>query len=295
MIGQWTIRGRAFSPAHALRKDGLKLSPFVIWGIVNVTPDSFYDGGRHPTTESALEHARKLLADGAGVLDIGGASSRPGSEDVPAEREVERILPVIKRLLTHPSPPPVSVDTWRANVAEVVLAAGADIINDISACAWEPELIDVVAGHKPGYVLMHSQGRPDTMQAAPRYENVLDDVLDFFERKMKLLVQAGLPESNIILDPGIGFGKRLEHNLELLAHLDRLQSLGRPVLLGISNKSLFGDMFGLSREERGEMTSVCTALAAQRGILHHRVHNVASSRMALELVRALGGKVGEAS
>lgn len=269
------------------------VTPYWIWGIVNVTPDSFYDGDRHPTPESALAHARALAAAGAAVLDVGGASSRPGSADVPAAEEKARVLPAVRGLLgdraAGPAPRPlVSVDTWRADVAEAALAAGADILNDISACAWEPRLAEVAAAYRPGYVLMHCQGRPGHMQDAPHYADVVDEVAAFFERHMDALVRAGLPETNIVLDPGIGFGKTLDHNLALLAGTHRLLGLGRPLLLGLSNKSLFDDLFGLGRDERGDVTAVCTALLAERGYLHHRVHDAAAARRALALVRAVG-------
>lgn len=284
-------------------------APFFIWGIVNVTPDSFHDGGSHPTPASALIHAHRLAEQGADVLDIGGASSRPGAEDVSVTGELSRVLPVARALLaerderrpgktagegTGPAVasgtwgrPLVSVDTWRADVAEAVLQAGANIINDISACAWEPRLRDVVAEYKPGYVLMHCQGRPGHMQDAPRYAQVVDEVVAFFERNMAGLVGAGLPESNIVLDPGIGFGKSVEHNLALLAATERLLGLGRPLLLGVSHKSLFGDLLGLPKDARGEATQVCTALMAARGYRHHRVHDVEATRRTLSLVRAV--------
>lgn len=307
----WTIRGGVIDPAPPLspgplaRRAGAPsaanpVTPFCIWGIVNVTPDSFYDGGRHPTPETALTHARALATAGAAVLDVGGASSRPGSADVDADEELARVLPVVQGLVAGreaagtsatPVPSPlISVDTWRADVAEAVLEAGADILNDISACAWEPRLAEVVAAHRPGYVLMHCQGRPGHMQNAPRYADVVDEVLHFFERRMAALVRAGLPETNIVLDPGIGFGKSLEHNLALLSHTGRLLGPGRPLLLGLSNKSLFGALFGLGPDERGEVTAVCTALLAERGYLHHRVHNVDAARRALTLANLVGGK-----
>ena len=297
----WTIRGGIVDPAPPLSENTTSfnsVAPYRIWGIVNVTPDSFYDGGRHPTPETALAHARALTAQGAAVLDVGGASSRPGSVDVDADEEAARVLPVVRGLLTDRKAaggasgsapfPLISVDTWRADVAEAVLEAGADILNDISACAWEPRLAEVVAARRPGYVLMHCRGRPGHMQDAPRYADVVDEVAAFFERRMAALIRAGLPETNIVLDPGIGFGKTLEHNLALLARTERLLELGRPLLLGLSNKSLFGDLFGLGRDERGDCTAGGTALLAERGYLHHRVHDVAAARRPLTLVRAVG-------
>lgn len=295
---------RASAPVWRLREGRVcppsRLGGLYVWGIVNITPDSFYDGGSHSTPESALEHARLLHGQGADVLDLGGASSRPGAADVSAEEEIRRVLPVLSSLLREREAPPaaggtrqgfplISVDTWRAAVARAVLEAGADIINDISAFAWEPDMLEAVAAHRPGYVLMHCQGRPGTMQDAPAYANVTDEVLAFFVERMDALVRAGLPEEHILLDPGIGFGKRLEHNLALLRGMERLFSLGRPVLLGISQKSMFGDLLGLDRTERGEATDIVTALMAARGVAHHRVHDVASAVQALRLTDACRG------
>lgn len=286
----WTLRGRSFSAPATQNAAGAlcpQEAPWAIWGIVNVTPDSFYDGGRWVDPGKALSRAQKLLEEGAAILDLGGASSRPGAADVPAEEEWQRLEPVLSRLMAHPHPPLVSIDTWRAEVAAKAICAGVEIINDVSGYAWDEGMLEVLAEYKPGYVLMHSPARPENMQANPRYRNVLDEVKAWFEQKMEALVQAGLPESNIILDPGIGFGKNLEHNLSLLARLDYFDDLGRPLLLGISNKSLFGELFGLDKSQRNGISAVCTALAAQQGVLHHRVHDVAGTRMALELVRAM--------
>lgn len=301
----WTMRGRVADP-DPTGKTGPEdaaspagSGPFRIWGIVNITPDSFSDGGRHFSTDAAVDHALRLEAEGASVLDLGGASSRPGASEVSAAEEKDRVMPVLETLLRRAAPKGdggsggageggralLSVDTWRAEVADAALAAGADVINDISACAWEPALREVAASHDAGYVLMHCQGRPGTMQAAPRYDDVVDEVRAFFEREMRALTAAGLRETNILLDPGIGFGKTAEHNRALLAGTERLLSLGRPLLLGVSRKSLFGDLLGLPIDERGEATAVCTALMAARGVTHHRVHDVASARRALALVR----------
>lgn len=289
----WSIRGRVFSPAPFLGSgSGLAHScaPFCVWGIVNVTPDSFSDGGRFYSEESALQQAHRLYAEGAAVLDIGGASSRPGSADVSAGEEQGRVLPVLQALLAERTAsaqnfPLLSVDTWRADVARAAMELGADIVNDISACLWEPELQEVVAHYKPGYVLMHCQGRPDSMQADPMYHDVVDDVIAFWEERMAVLIQCGLPEECIMLDPGIGFGKTLDHNLALMQGLERLQVLGRPILLGVSRKSMFRDLFDLPVDQRDDVTAVCTALTAARGVKHHRVHDVSATCRALTLVR----------
>ncbi len=300
--------------------------PFCVWGVVNTTPDSFFDGGRFYgqgtgntlCPDLAFFHALELLAQGAHVLDIGGASSRPGAADVPEKEEMERVIPLVQALAAHlqtpaasfsSSPfcpafsaphevrPPVfpfapcaspllSVDTWRASVAHAALQAGAAIINDISGALWDSAMPDVLAEHKPFYVLMHSQGKPVAMQHAPSYTSVVEDVLAFFETRMETLVLKGLPENRIILDVGIGFGKSLEHNLALLQSLEIFAGLGRPLLVGLSQKSLFGDLLGLAKDQRTEATNIAVALLASRGVVHHRVHNAQSAVQALRLAQA---------
>ena len=296
----WMLRHGAFSPVPAEKQGGTP-PRFTLWGVVNVTPDSFFDGGEHFSLEASRRHALALAADGARILDLGGASSRPGSEDVPEVEETRRVLPLVKELVelrekarqaargdaTHlPAETLLSVDTWRAGTARESLEAGADILNDISAFAWDPALLEVIATFKPGYVLMHCLpgARPGTMQDAPHYGDVLGEMLRFFEERMARLVKAGLPESHIMLDPGIGFGKTTAHNCAILSGMERLEVLGRPILLGVSNKSLFGHLLGLGVTERGEATRICTSLLAARGICHHRVHDVTSARRALTLV-----------
>jgi len=255
----------------------------LVAGIVNVTPDSFYDGGRHPDTASAVAHGRKLAAEGADMLDVGGESTRPGAATVSLAEEVGRVVPVISALVAAFPDIPVSVDTFKAGCADAALEAGAVIVNDISAWAFDPPLLDVLVARKPGYVLMHSQGRPETMQRAPQYGDVVEEILAFFEDRLDRLVRAGLPEDRVVLDPGIGFGKRLEHNLAILRRLDRFLTVGRPLYLGLSNKALFGDLFGLPTEKRGDSTQVATALAAAKGARIHRVHDVAGAKRALRL------------
>lgn len=291
------------------RGEALKPAPFYIWGIVNTTPDSFYDGGSYENTDLAIAHAKALWEQGAYILDIGGASSRPGAKDVSAFEEWQRIAPVISAVkefsergvqshgagtirtdivpLQFPVKPLISIDTWRAEVAEKALEKGVEIINDISAFAWEKELLDVVAAYKPLYVLMHCKGRPQNMQDMPSYKNVVQEVYAFFEEKMNILVQKGLPEENIILDFGIGFGKSLEHNLALLQNIAFFDTLKRPLLLGLSQKSMFGHLLGQGTQERSISTQVCTALAMQNGIKHHRVHEVKKTVETLALTYAL--------
>lgn len=298
-------RPRASGPVWRIGDRNLVPDPFLVAGIVNVTPDSFYDGGRHDTPDAAVAHGLGLARDGADLVDVGGESTRPGSDPVSFDEELRRVLPVVRELVRafadpvlaagrdpagDPNgasvfPPVVAVDTCKAACAAACLDAGAAIVNDVSACAWDPGLLDVLVQFRPGYVLMHSLGRPKTMQDRPAYRDVVEDVLAFFERRLSRLVAAGLPEEHVVLDPGIGFGKLLEHNLALLRALPRFAEFGRPVYLGLSNKALFQGLFGLAPGERGPATLAATALAGARGAHIHRVHDVAAARLGLRLAR----------
>ncbi|WP_449243132.1 dihydropteroate synthase [Desulfovibrio sp.] len=282
----WIIKGgKVLGPA-----------PFFVAGIVNVTPDSFHDGGRWLDAGAAIGHGRELAAQGAHILDVGGESTRPGAADVSEEEELRRVLPVIAELARLPRAPlsgcggeyPVlSVDTFKARVAAGALAAGADIVNDISACRFDEGLADVLAQEKPGYVLMHAQGRPRDMQRAPSYDDVVEEVLAFFEERLQYLCARGLPEDRIVLDPGIGFGKTLEHNLRLLREIGRFESLGRPLYVGLSNKSMFQALLGLENGRRGTATQAATAILATKGVAVHRVHDVAETVRTLSLAAAM--------
>jgi len=273
----WTVKGgKALGPA-----------PFLIAGIVNVTPDSFYDGGAHPDAETGLAHGLRLAEEGADILDVGGESTRPYADEVTEGEELARVIPVIRGLAEAGTGCVLSVDTYKAKVAAQALEAGADIVNDVSACAFEPELLDVLAQYKPGYVLMHSLGRPGEMQKAPSYGDVIGEIIAFFEDKLKLVTAAGLPEDRIVLDPGIGFGKLLEHNLEILRHVDRFRSLGLPVYMGLSNKSVWQGLLGLAVGDRGNATQAGTAMTAAKGAFVHRVHDVKLTRQTLTIVREI--------
>ena len=274
---EWTVKGgRVVGPA-----------PFVVAGILNVTPDSFYDGGRHDSTGSAVDAGLAMHGQGAEIIDIGGESTRPGAEYVPAAREGRRVLPVIRGLLDENPELVLSIDTYKADVARDALESGALIINDISGFSFDPLLKDVVIQYKPGYVLMHTSARPGSMQNNPVYADVVSELLEYFETKMRELVTAGLPEDRIVIDPGIGFGKTFEHNVAILRNIERFFTLGRPVYMGLSNKSLWGDLLGLAKNERGGATQVATALLAARGVAIHRVHDVGSTRRTLAIVQAL--------
>ena len=276
----WVVAGgRALTPA----------TPFGLMGILNLTPDSFFDGGRHATGEAAADQARRLRDAGADILDLGAESSRPGARPLEPGEELERLVPVLRAVRDEMPDMPVSVDTVHAATAAAALDMGASIINDVSACAVDPELTDVLAHYRPGYVLMHSQGQPPDMQLAPRYEDVCLEVRRFFARELDRLVAAGLPEDRIVLDPGIGFGKTLAHNLALLAHAGDFLEFGRPLLVGLSMKSLFGNLLGLPVEERGSATQTASALLWERGAFWHRVHDVAGVKAALRLAAAIDG------
>lgn len=262
--------------------------PFGVMGIVNITPDSFYDGGRYACPEAAVRRVLACVDQGADVVDLGAASSRPGALPVTAGEETARLLPVLAALRRE-RPCTLSIDTWRAGPAATALQQGAAIINDISACRWDPALLDVLVQYRPGYVLMHCQGTPEDMQRAPHYDDVVTEVRAFFERELDRLVRAGVPEANIVLDPGIGFGKTCEHNLALLARVGELRTLGRPVLVGLSMKSLFGALLGLPQQERAAITQTATALLWQRGVFWHRVHDVGMAVQGLRLAGALEG------
>jgi dihydropteroate synthase len=256
----------------------------LVMGIVNVTPDSFSDGGLFLDTGAAIAHGRELLAEGADVLDIGGESTRPGADPVPAAEEIERVVPVIEALAGDGGR--VSIDTTKAEVARVALAAGATIVNDVSAFRFDPELAVVAAEAGAICVLMHMLGEPRTMQKDPRYDEVVSDVKAFLEERLAFAVGEGVAEENVWLDPGIGFGKTLEHNLELIARLDEIVAIGRPVVFGASRKSFLGKLTGRLVGERLAGTIATNVIAHQRGARVFRVHDVAPTVDALKVAAA---------
>lgn len=263
----------------------LRARPLVM-GIVNVTTDSFSDGGRHATAAEACQHCEQLLAEGADILDIGGESTRPGSEPPPVDVELARVLPVVRHAATLGVP--VSVDTSRPEVVSAALDAGADIVNDVRALQW-PGTLGVVAAHpQAGVCLMHMQGEPATMQQAPRYGDVLAEVSSFLFGRMAAALAAGIGLDRIVLDPGYGFGKTLEHNLVLFTRQQELLSMGRPLLVGWSRKGTLGQLTGRPAGER-LAASVGAALAAvARGARIVRVHDVAATADALKVWNAAG-------
>jgi dihydropteroate synthase len=254
-------------------------------GVVNVTPDSFSDGGRFLSPDVAVAQARRLLAEGAALVDVGGESTRPGAEGVSLDEELRRIVPVLEGL----EGAPLSVDTSKAEVARRAVALGAVMVNDVTALRADPELAGVVAEGGSYLCLMHMLGEPRTMQDDPRYDDVVADVCAFLEERLAFAVAAGIPEERICLDPGIGFGKTVEHNLELLARLDELVALGRPVLVGASRKRFLGRLLGEPDALTGPVAaSVAVAvLAYERGASLFRVHDVREHVEALAAARSV--------
>lgn len=257
-----------------------------IMAILNVTPDSFSDGGRFHLAQDALAQADRLIAEGADILDIGGESTRPYAEPVSLEEELARTIPVITAVRSRHAIP-ISIDTTKAEVARQALAAGADIVNDISALQKDGAMLEVVRDSRCPVIIMHMQGTPADMQDRPNYDDVLDDIKSFFDERIAWLTGNGIARERITLDPGIGFGKRLEHNLRIIKHLDTFKSFGLPVLLGHSRKSFLGMLTGLEAEARDLPTAVISALSARHGVDIIRVHNVAATRQALQVAEAL--------
>jgi dihydropteroate synthase len=257
----------------------------VVMGVVNVTPDSFSDGGLFLEAEAAVEHGRRLASEGAHVLDVGGESTRPGAEPVPEPEELRRVLPVVRELAGGGLR--VSIDTAKAGVARAALEAGAEVVNDVSAFRFAPELAGVVADSGADCCLMHMLGEPRTMQDEPRYEDVVSDVRAFLEDRLAFAVAEGVPEERVWLDPGIGFGKTVDHNLELLRRLDEIVAIGRPVVVGTSRKSFLGTLAGgRDAGERLPGTIVTNVIAYERGASVFRVHDVAPVVDALKVAAA---------
>ena len=256
-----------------------------VMGVVNVTPDSFSDGGAFLHPQAAIAEARGMLDEGAAIVDVGGESTRPGSEGVSVEEELDRVEPVLAALFDVP----VSIDTSKAEVARRALEAGAVLVNDVTALRGEPELAGVVADSDACLCLMHMLGEPRTMQEGPRYDDVVSEVKVFLEERLEFAIEAGIAEERICLDPGIGFGKTVEHNLELLARLDEIVALGRPVLVGASRKRFLGRLLGDEEALTGTVSAgvALAALAYERGATIFRVHDVREHVEALAVVRAL--------
>lgn len=258
----------------------------LIMGIVNVTPDSFSDGGQFLDPEKALAHAMDLAEQGADIVDLGAESTRPGAAPVDVEVELKRIVPLVASLAKRVAIP-ISVDTMKARVAQAAIDAGASIVNDVSALRFDPEMASIVARMEAGLVLMHMQGMPETMQQAPQYEDVATEVRAFFKERLIAAEQAGISKIQIALDPGIGFGKLQEHNVELLNRLSVFSALNRPILVGLSRKAFLGKILDRPVQERMWGTAAAVALAVDRGAAILRVHDVAEMLDVVKVAAAL--------
>jgi dihydropteroate synthase len=267
---------------YTLRLGGKTL----IMGILNVTPDSFADGGRYNRIDSALQKAEKMAEEGADIIDIGGESTRPGAKPVPLKEEIRRTIPVIKRLVKRIDLP-ISIDTNKSQVAREALNSGASLVNDISALRVDKKMVGVASRYKVPLVLMHMQGRPRNMQKNPQYKDVVGEIISFLRERMGFAKEEGIDEERIIVDPGIGFGKKTEHNLEIFHRLSEFKSLGRPILVGPSRKSVIGNVLGLPIEERLEGTAATVAASILNGADMVRVHDVKEMKRVVDMTDAI--------
>jgi dihydropteroate synthase len=283
------IKNRCFSRQYQVDLRGEKLNigpePWIM-GILNVTPDSFSDGGLFFDPERAVERALLMVEQGARIIDIGGESTRPGSKEIPAEEELKRILPVIRKLRAK-TRALISIDTRKSQVARAALEAGGDFINDISALRHDPEMATLAARYQVPVILMHMLGTPETMQLNPHYDEVLSEIKSFFQERISLAVEAGIKEDRIIIDPGIGFGKNLEHNLRLLNNLDYFLDLDKPILVGPSRKSFIGMILNAPAQQRLEGTIAAAILSRLRGAAIIRVHDVLEVKKALQVAESI--------
>jgi dihydropteroate synthase len=260
--------------------------PALVMGIVNVTPDSFSDGGKFLSTNAAVKHGLELVEQGAEILDIGGESTRPNAKPVSEKEELRRVIPVIKKLATK-TKVALSIDTMKPAVARAALAAGASIVNDVAANREDDAMGKIVAEFGAGYICMHAQGTPQTMQKNPHYKNVVADVEIFFRERLKKLNAAGVSADQVVLDVGIGFGKNLDHNLQLLATLKNFHKLKHPLLLGVSRKSFIEKFCGAKLNERLPASLACATLAVADGVQIIRTHDVAETVQAIRMAEAI--------
>ncbi|RJP24681.1 MAG: dihydropteroate synthase [Candidatus Abyssobacteria bacterium SURF_5] len=274
-----------------LRSGTLSLSErTLIMGILNVTPDSFSDAGRFYRFDAAVAQAEKMAEDGADIIDIGGESTRPGAESVSEEEEARRVIPVIEYLVKRATVP-ISIDTCKAGIARRALDAGAQMVNDVTALRFDPQLAEVVAEYRCPVILMHMLGEPKTMQENPRYDAVIPEIISFLQARIDFALQRGIDPEQIIVDPGIGFGKTVEHNLEILRELARLKALGRPILVGPSRKSTIGKILGTGFEDRVEGTAAAVTVSIMGGAHIVRVHDVKQMARVSKMTDAIIGSV----
>lgn len=258
----------------------------LIMGILNVTPDSFFDGGKHSTEEAAVEHAFRMIEEGADIIDVGGESTRPFADEVGLDEELERVIPVIEKIRAH-SDVFISIDTYKSKVAHEACLAGASMINDISGLTFDPRMVEAAARHGAYVVIMHIKGTPKDMQKDPHYTDVIAEISDFFLKQIETARRSGIAEDRIIIDPGIGFGKRVEDNLRILKMLGEFKKLGRPVLIGTSMKSFIGIVTDSPVTERLEGTLASLAVSLMNGADILRVHDVKKAQKVAKLVHAI--------
>ena len=256
----------------------------LVMGIVNVTPDSFSDGGKFFSPEVAISHASKLITQGADIIDIGGESTRPGAKQVSESEELKRVIPVIEKIRTDNPTILISIDTTKASVAKHAIEAGADIINDVSGFSFDNNMIGIVESFNIPVVIMHMKGNPQNMQLNPKYKDIVNEILDFFKMKIKIAIQSGINRSMIILDPGIGFGKTVEHNFELLSRLNEFNVLELPIMIGPSRKSFIGITLDLPPEDRVEGTAAAVSAGVMNGASIVRVHDVKSMKRVVRII-----------
>lgn len=258
----------------------------VVMGVLNLTPDSFYDGGRYTREAQALRRVEEMIREGADIIDVGGESVRPGAEPISLDEELSRVIPVIEKV-RRLFPITISIDTYKAEVARQAIEKGAEMVNDISGLRFDPDLRKIVAGYGVPLILMHIKGTPKNMQDNPRYHSLMEEIISYLRKSIKLAEESGVDPARIIVDPGIGFGKTTAHNLEILRRLEELKSLGKPILVGLSRKSFIGNVLGLPQEERLEGGLAATSMAVSGGARIVRTHDVKPTRRAVDMVQAI--------
>ena len=258
----------------------------VVMGVLNLTPDSFYDGGRYTREAQALRRVEEMIGEGADIIDVGGESVRPGAEPINLDEELSRVVPVIEKV-RRLFPITISIDTYKAEVARQAIEKGAEMVNDISGLRFDPDLRKIVAGYGVPLILMHIKGTPKNMQDNPRYHSLMEEIISYLRKSIKLAEESGVDPARIIVDPGIGFGKTTAHNLEILRRLEELKSLGKPILVGLSRKSFIGNVLGLPQEERLEGGLAATSMAVSGGARIVRTHDVRPTRRAVDMVQAI--------
>lgn len=274
-------------PAPSVRPSSLKLDRTYIVGVLNVTPDSFSDGNRFYKLSESIPHVLEMIDQGADIIDVGGESTRPGAQPLSLDVELKRVIPVIENTVRARPDIIISIDTYKAKVAEAAIKAGARIVNDISGLGSDAEMAEVVARYKVPLILMHIKGTPQTMQVNPFYKNLKQEIFDYFSKRINYAVKKGIKRSQIIIDPGLGFGKRLEDNYKILGWLEELHKLGQPIMLGPSRKSFIGKVLNLPPEQRVAGTAAVVAYAVFKGVQFVRVHDVREMKRVVTILETI--------